>query len=121
MTLTLRSWVLVAIAVLGAAACSSESSSEGTGGVMICGDVERKLNEINETLMCPNGGEVLADMCRRGLASKPACRAEVQALYDCVKDKPLADWSCHPVGQYPGMSMGACAAEDQAIGNCFGG
>jgi hypothetical protein len=120
MTLVRRSWVLVAIAVLGVAACSSESSSEGTG-VTICGDVETKLDQINETLMCPYGGEVLADMCRRGLASKPACRQQVQALYDCVKDKPLSDWACHPVGEYPGLSTHACEAQDQAIADCFGG
>jgi hypothetical protein len=117
---TWRGGCVFVLTVLAAGACSSESTSDGSGAATICTDVEQLLNRQNETLQCPSGGEVLADMCRRGLASKPACRREVQALFDCVKDKPLSDWSCHPVGEYPGLSTGACAAQDQAISACFG-
>jgi hypothetical protein len=109
--------------LVAAMACSSESSSDGTGtgGVGICADVEALQNQINETLQCLNGGEVLGDMCRRGLLSRPGCRGQVLALYDCVKDKPITDWSCHEVGQYPGLTTDACSAEDSAIDACFSG
>jgi hypothetical protein len=120
MTVIRRLLVAAGITALGAAACGSESSSEGSGSVTICGDIEARLNQLNETLQCPSGGEVLGDMCRRGLASKPACRREVQALYDCAKDRPLSEWSCHAIGEYPALS-GACLAEDRAIGTCFNG
>ncbi|HEY6558343.1 MAG TPA: hypothetical protein VI072_13760 [Polyangiaceae bacterium] len=110
---------LVACAVLVAAACGDES--EGGGSTAVCDDVEAKLDAMNVGLGCPSGGEVLADMCRRGLSAKPSCKAQVQALHDCVKDQPQSEWQCHPVGEYPAMRGNLCSAENDAVGTCFDG
>jgi hypothetical protein len=100
-------------------ACGSESESDGGDATVICAQVQSKLDEINQTLQCEAGGEVLAEQCRRGLAGRPACRPRIQELLDCVQNRPLTEWECHDIGQYPAMSTDACSAEDDAINACF--
>ena len=55
-----------------------------------------------------------------GCAARPACQAQVQALYDCVENEPVANWICHPIGEYPALSTNTCSAENDAVGSCFG-
>lgn len=109
---------LLVFAVFAVAACGEES--EGGGSTAVCDDVQAKLDAVNVDLSCPSGGEVLADMCRRGLGSKPSCAPRVRALYDCVKDQPESEWQCHPLGEYPAMKTTLCSDENDAVGSCFG-
>lgn len=114
-----RRGAVVAFVSFAALACGDDSEGGGSGGV--CDDVQAKLDAVNVTLRCPSGGEVLADMCRRGLRSKPSCASRVRALYDCVKDQPESEWQCHALGDYPALRTSQCSAQNDAVGSCFEG
>jgi|SoiMethySBSTD1v2_1073268.scaffolds.fasta_scaffold03660_15 hypothetical protein len=99
--------------------CGSDDDESTSSSSAICSEVEALLNQKNESLHCPSGGEVLADLCRSGLSSKPGCAGTVQAFYDCARGRPDSEWQCHPAFEYPSLITASCKSQDDAIGNCF--
>lgn len=108
------------VSVLAVLACSSGDGDDGAS-TAVCGDIGAVLDDLNQSLQCPNGGDVLKEMCESGLASKPSCASAARALYDCAKAQPASEWACHPIGEYPALTSDACAAEDDAVGACLSG
>lgn len=117
----MRRAAFFSVIFLLAAACGSDDSDAGGASTAVCADIGAKLDAVNATTQCPNGGEVLKGMCESGLSSKPSCESAVRALYDCAKDQPDSEWGCHSVGEYPALINDACAAEDDAVEACFNG